>query len=117
MNPVTAACAATFGIVEALFHTLGGLKSYKMFKSKGKETLYTPGSLTLWYLFVPLAIVIYYQLISRHMLNPIQWIIGTVGATIVILITIQLPAQLLKNPDSPYPMYKFYKGYFAKFDQ
>lgn len=60
VRPGILMATAVFAGMEALAHTLLGCKMYFRFKSRGKRTIYGPGSLTAYFGFAPLGVIAFY---------------------------------------------------------
>lgn len=103
---------AGFAMLELILHTLIGVKMYFCFKSKGKTTIYGPGSVTTYFGFVPLGIIAIYNIIGK----PITAtdVLICIGILIFISIFCCIFFQVkLRDKDTKY----FFEnaGYFERF--
>lgn len=101
-------------IAEIFGHTTGGIFAYKKFRSKGKRTIYSPGSFTTWFGYLPIAVGI---VISFFVEQPIAlWQIPIALACSVLLGGFSLSGmeKICKDENTPYA-YTWGNGYFEKY--
>jgi hypothetical protein len=101
-----------FCALEAIIHTIFGVKVYKKFKSKGKKTLYGPGSITAYLGFGVLGIMSFYYLTFQK-IGSGDFIIGVVMLAVMLIGMILIPENLLKSKDTKFVFPS--AGYFKKF--
>ena len=107
---------ALFGLVECAVHLLLGVLAYQRYHSKGKDTIYFPGSATAWLGFLPVSCAAIYSLSECGLLTGELW-----GKTILLLVVysllgFMLPTLTLMDKDFPYG-YTITppEGYFHRF--
>ena len=110
-NPFLLAMTA-FCLLEVVVHTWLGTNMYRRYKSKGKKTIYGPGTATAYTCFAAL-MVWGIMLLQERTLAGMDWLqgIGLLVALLIILIVI--PEKSLGSKDSPYDFKS--AGYFEKF--
>lgn len=101
-----------FCALELIGHTYMGTKMYLKFKNKGKKTIYGPGSITCYWVFVPFGIIGAMWL-NGQSLEFIDWIIAFGILAFIAIVCIMIPEGTLKRKDSPYYFESF--GYFDRF--
>lgn len=103
---------AVFSALELFMHTFMGIKMYRRFKSKGKTTIYGPGSITAYFGFVPLGIIAIINIIGKSIIS--MDILICSGILFYIgIICILIPENIIKNK---YTKYNFENaGYFDRF--
>ena len=101
-----------FCALEVFLHTLFGSLAYFRYKSKGKTTIYGPGSLTAYLGFGVLGVILLYSMQGRTITSG-DWIVCFVILAIIAFGCILIPETLIKKKDSPY----FFKtnGYYDRF--
>ncbi len=102
-----------FGVGEALVHTLMGIIVYRRFKSKGKRTIYGPGSFSAYFMLLPLSIYAICWLAGQS-LTGTDWAVGIGLLLFIILILIRIPQTLSAHAKDPRYEFKSY-AYFGKF--
>ncbi len=101
-----------FCFMELFVHTLLGIQMYLKFKSKGKSTIYGPGSITTYWGFVPLGFVAFWNL-KEATIGKTEYILCIGMLLFMLLGCIVAPEQILKRKDT---LYKFNTaGYYEKF--
>lgn len=111
---ITGVIMGTIGFcaLEFCLHTVFGIVMYRRFKSKGKSTIYGPGSLTAYLGFLVFGVVLLYCMDGRYITGAdIAICIGILAFIAVICILI--PENLIKRKDSKY--YFESSGYFERF--
>ena len=102
-----------FGFGEALAHTIYGTLIWKHFKSRGKKTIYGPGSITAYFTQLPISI---YALIwlSKQAVATSDIIIGILIILFIMSVLIRLPMMVFGG--KKYPEFAYTSaGYFKKF--
>lgn len=103
-----------FCALELIVHTIFGVLMYFKFKTKGKTTIYGPGSITAYLGFTVFGIILLYCLKERIIISN-DWI-GAMGVLgFILFICLLLPDYLFKKKDNPY----FFEsnGYFERFEK
>ncbi len=103
---------AVFSALEVIIHTIFGIKMYNRFKTKGKRTIYGPGSVTAYAGFGTMGLLSLYWLIISGT-RPAEW--GLAGVILFVMLAgfILIPENLLKNKKTAYPFKS--TGYFNKY--
>ena len=101
-----------FCFLEVIIHTLLGWSMLKRFRSKGKRTIYGPGSITAYWGFFPLGIILLQSIMSRTV-TLTDWLVCAGYLAIALLGMIVLPEGLLKTKDTKYPFPN--AGYFERY--
>jgi hypothetical protein len=110
-NPFLLAMTA-FCLLELIIHTLFGYNMYKRYKSKGKRTIYGPGSFTAYTCFLALMVWGIMQMMERSF-TVMDWLLG-IGLLLVMLLGfIIIPEKGLGSKNSPYDFKS--AGYFEKY--
>ncbi len=101
-----------FSVIECLAHTVMGTIMFFKFRSKGKTTIYGPGSITAYWGFMPIGFIAFDDLqdISIGM-KEWAWCIGIL--LFIIVCCILIPENLIKNKDTAYPFRS--AGYYEKY--
>ncbi len=116
MSPVVAAIYGFFCLAEFIVHTVYGVSMLKRYRSKGKETIYFPGSATCWFILIPAGFAMIYELCLNNLLSPLGWGLGVAGIIMFAILVIIVPGKIFENIDSPYNYeQRHYEGYFKKF--
>ena len=98
--------------MELFVHTVIGIIMHLKFKSKGKTTIYGPGSITTYFGFVPLGVIGWYSIQGKEMVGT-DWLM-CVGVLIFILFgCILIPENVIKKKNSPYEFET--AGYYERF--
>lgn len=98
--------------MEFLVHTVMGGLMYLKFKSKGKTTIYGPGSITAYLGFVPLGVIGWYAIQGKKMAG-MDWLMCIGILLFILLVCILIPENVIKKKDSPYPFET--AGYYERF--
>lgn len=77
-------CMFLFSFLETVAHTGEGIFMYRRFRKVGKRTIYSPGLVTCYVLFLPASI---YMMIQIWPLTATQWIIGILLFVLDLFIT------------------------------
>lgn len=95
-------------------HTAGAIFSLKMFKEKGKRTIYNPGLATTLLGFIPIGLALIISFFTYQ--APTWWevIIGVVCKALLAWFAVEKAQKLVEDENSPYP-YTWGNGYFEKF--
>lgn len=64
-----------FCLLEVVVHSILGIQMYRMFKSKGKQTIYGPGSITAYFCFGVFGAILCHQL-AGQVITTADWIVG-----------------------------------------
>jgi hypothetical protein len=107
---------ALFCLLEVTIHSALGLSLKKKYHSKGKRTIYTPGTATAIFGFLPIAVGMFYYLVSNDLVTGKDWLIGIGVAIAVFGITVKGFEEIFKDENAPYiSSEKHGIGYFRKF--
>lgn len=101
-----------FSIIEVVAHTFFGVRMYKLFKEKGKRTIYAPGSVTAYCGFGVVAIMLIMKLGEINIIGN-EVIVGIVYLLLFLVVVILLPEGLLKKEDNEYAYSS--AGYYEKY--
>ncbi|OZG67390.1 beta-carotene 15,15'-monooxygenase [Bifidobacterium eulemuris] len=103
--------AMAFSALEVVFHTYCGVRAYLMYRSKGKTTIYGPGSITAYLGFGVLGVLMFYSLRDMS-IGASDWgLCALILAAIVCFCFI--PEQAFKNKVDSY--YFETNGYYDRF--
>lgn len=102
-------CAEIYG------HTSGGIFAYKTFKSKGKKTIYSPGSFTTLIGYIPITVCIIVSFFTGQ--APLWWqiVVGLLGSIVLGAFSLKVVENICKDKNTPYG-YTWGDGYFTKFE-
>ncbi len=101
-------------LAEVFGHTSGGIFVYKMFKSKGKKTIYTPGSFTTWFGYIPIAIGIVISFFTEQTILLWQIPIALICSVLLGGFALSGVERICKSENTPYG-YTWGNGYFEKY--
>lgn len=105
-----------FCMTEVIMHTFAGLLSLKMFKSKGKRTIYNPGLGTSYALFLPVGLGFIALIHSGQLvLEPLDWFEASVWFIGVVLTCVLAPEILYRNKNTSFPFKE--RGYWEKYSK
>lgn len=101
-----------FCALEVFLHTLFGSLAYFRYKSKGKTTIYGPGSITAYLGFGVFGVIMCHAMQGRTITTN-DWIICVIILSIIAFCCILIPENLIKKKDNGF----FFKsnGYFDRF--
>lgn len=101
-------------LAEIYSHTSGGIFLYNKFKDKGEKTIYSPGSATMLFGYVPVAVAIIVSFLTVK--APAIWEIVLAIPCSVGLGFLSLPfaERICKDENTPYG-YTWVDGYLTKF--
>lgn len=102
-----------FGIGEAFVHILFGFLIQRKLKTRGKRTIYGPGTITALLGFLPIAVYAWVWL-STQSVGVWDIVIGVVIIALIMGLMIRLPMILIDGRKRPELAYSS-TGYFAKF--
>lgn len=100
-----------FCALELIVHTLLGIIMYSKFRTKGKTTIYGPGSITTYIGFVPFGVILLYVLKERTIIST-DWIGAASVVGFILIICILLPEVLFMKKGEYY--FKN-NGYYDRF--
>lgn len=103
--------AMAFSFLEVCFHTYCGIRAFYKFKSKGKTTIYGPGSISAYMGFGVLGTIMFYT-IKENPITSSDWIICFVILLVIGSLCI-IPEKIFKNKNTPY--YFESLGYYDQF--
>lgn len=112
-NLATSVSLAIFGFGQTIIHTLFGIIIWRHFKSKGKKTIYGPGTLSAYFTQLPISIYAVIWL-STQTVATSDIIIGIVIIMLIMGLLIRLPMIILDGRKYPEFAYES-AGYFSKF--
>lgn len=95
-------CAEIFG------HTSGGISFYKKFKEKGKKTIYSPGTFTTLFGYIPIVICIIISFFTE------QAPVALICSMILGGFSLSGIEKICMNKNTSYA-YTWGDGYFEKF--
>ena len=70
--------------------------------NKALNTWYNPGMFTSFSLFAPISIYYIIYIYNEHLINIYTWIVAIITFFIILVVTIILPVQTLKNRNTKY---------------
>ncbi len=114
VNPIFMFMQLFLCLAEVFGHTLGGIFSYNLFKSKGKKTIYTPGSFTTWFGYIPIAIGIVISFFTEQSISLRQIPIALICSMLLGGFALSGMEKICKNENTPYG-YDWGNGYFEKY--
>lgn len=101
-------CAEIFG------HTSGGIFSYKKFKHKGKKTLYSPGTFTILFGYVPITVCIIISFVTEEAPAVWQILVALIFSIILGRFSLLGVEKICMNKNTLYG-YSWGDGYFEKY--
>lgn len=101
-----------FSALEVLLHTIFGTIAFFKYRSKGKTTIYGPGSITAYLGFGVFGAIMLYCM-SGRVVTGNDWIVCGIILVIIALCCILIPENLIKKKDNRY--YFETNGYFDRF--
>lgn len=101
-----------FCFLETVMHTVFGILMFLKFRSRGKTTVYGPGSITAYWGFTVLGVLFCYELEGARLVFT-DWLACAGVLLFILVIGILIPENILKAEDSKY----FFKsqGYYERF--
>ncbi|MEA4969806.1 MAG: HXXEE domain-containing protein [Candidatus Pelethousia sp.] len=107
--------AIIFGIGELIHHTRDGVNMYNRYKSKGKTTIYGPGTITSYVCLLPLSVYGCYWL-SEHAFDVKDVLVGVGIMLFIIVFLLLIPLGISGKVKST--RYAFTSaGYFDKYEK
>ncbi len=103
-----------FGLGETFNHTRSGIQMYRRYRDKGKKTIYGPGTITSWFMLIPLSAAA----LKWLTVNPVTalQIVGGIGIFAGIAVClIMLPFVISLRVKSKRFAFDD-KGYFEKYE-
>lgn len=101
-----------FCLLEVIIHTAFGTFMYFKFKSKGKSTIYGPGSITAYFGFAILGGILFYEIIGTT-ITTIDWFITLAVLLFILIGCILIPENCLKKENNDFNFES--AGYYEKF--
>ena len=101
-----------FCALEFFMHTMFGSVMYAKFRDVGKTTIYGPGSITAYWGFTVLGVILLYCLDGKT-ISHADWMVALGILLFIGFGCILIPENLLKKKDSPYKYDN--NGYFERF--
>ncbi len=102
-----------FCALEVIIHSMFGIQMYQRFHSKGKQTIYGPGSITAYLGFGVFGVILCYQMMGRTITRT-DWIVGTLVVIVGVgIICVLGPETIIKKRDNDYAFPS--AGYFERF--
>ncbi len=116
-HPVLATGLFFCCVTEIVAHTVGGVVALRLFRPRGKRTIYNPGFAASYLMFLPMAAAWVYAAATGVVPTTLSdWLWGVAAIIGAALVFIVLPETLLKSRDTPYPFTGRYRyGYFARY--
>ncbi len=114
VNPIFMFMQLFLCLAEVFGHTSGGIFAYKTFKDKGKKTIYTPGSFTTWFGYIPIAIGIIISFFVEQSIALWQIPIALICSILLGGFALSGMEKICKNKNTPYA-YTWGNGYFEKY--
>lgn len=102
-----------FCILEVLVHSFLGTMGYFKYRKQGKTTIYGPGSMTAYFGFGVLGVILFYSM-QGQIIYASDWIICAVSL-IILLCWIFIPEYLIKKKDTEF-IFKT-NGYYERYLQ
>lgn len=101
-----------FCALELIIHTFFGTKAYFRFRGQGKQTIYGPGSITAYFGFGVLGVILCRCMPGRTV-GTTDWLICMLVLLFIGVCCILIPENLLKKKDNQY----FFKtnGYYDRY--
>ncbi|MFC2662327.1 MAG: HXXEE domain-containing protein [Eubacterium sp.] len=91
---------AAFSALETAFHTYCGIRAYLRYKGKGKSTIYGPGSMTAYFGFLPLGILMLIQAANTTLSRTDG--IAALAILAAIAILAFAPEKFFSSPDTEF---------------
>lgn len=114
VNPVFMFMQLFLCLAEVVGHTSGGLFAYKRFRNKGKRTIYTPGSFTTWFGYIPVAVGIVVSFFTEQAIALWQIPVALICSMALGALSLHGVEWLCKDEHSPYA-FTWGDGYFKKY--
>ena len=110
-----------FSLFEVFIHVSIGIQDMRIFSEFGMNTLYSPGLVTSLFGFLPVAILIGFELFRKKADRPNikQWISAVAVMFALCFLLINLPENLLGNKNTSYEFTNrgFYDQYSEQFEK
>lgn len=90
-----------FGLATMLFNIMQ-VFGHGISMNKALNTWYNPGMFTSFSLFAPISIYYIIYIYNEHLINIYTWIVAIITFFIILVVTIILPVQTLKNRNTKY---------------
>lgn len=114
VNPIFMFMQLFLCFAEVFGHTSGGIFAYRKFKNKGKKTIYSPGSFTTLFGYIPLAICIIISFFIEQGISLWQILIALICSVLLGWFALSGIEKICKNKNTPYG-YTWGNGYFEKY--
>ncbi len=102
-----------FCALEVVIHPMFGIQMYQRFRSKGKQTIYGPGSITAYFGFGAFGVILCYQMVGRTV-TVADWIVAALVVFVGVgIICVLGPETIIKKSDNSYAFPS--AGYFERF--
>ncbi len=88
--------------IGVMFFNLMQFPGHVISNNKALKTWYNPGMATTILLFTPMSFYYFYYVISQGLVSGWDWLFGLLTFVALVALTVILPVQYYKNPDSPY---------------
>ncbi len=95
-------------------HTKGATFSLKLFKEKGKRTIYNPGLFTTLFGFIPIGIGIIISFFTYQSPTLLEVILAVICKLLLAWFAVDKAQKMVEDENSPYP-YTWGDGYFEKY--
>ena len=102
-------------ILEVIIHTYFGVMAWLRFRKVGKTTIYGVGSVTAYFCFGVLGIILSYSLVE-YQLTATDWLYGALELLALVFSCILLPELLTKSRDTKFifPSAGYYERFIGK---
>ena len=99
-------------ILEVIIHSIFGVMAWLRFRPVGKTTIYGVGSVTAYFCFGVLGVILSYSL-AEYQLTATDWLYGALELLALLFFCIILPQEAAKNRDTRFifPSAGYYERY------
>lgn len=102
----------TFALLEVLMHAVMGTHMHGVLKTDGKRTIYGPGTLTAYLLYLPLAVIIAVHVAGTGA-GAGTWVLGVLTGIAYAGATAFVPEMAMRSRNSKHPYTD--PGYFRRY--
>lgn len=101
-----------FSCLEVFAHTAMGTLAYFKFKGKGKTTIYGPGSITAYTGFLPVGVIMFYEL-QEVALTGSVWMVAAAVIAVIGICFVLIPETAFRKKNTAYHFEN--NGYYDRF--
>ncbi len=112
---ITVTVVIVFCLAEVVNHTRAGVKMLKLYRSKGKTTIYTPGTVTAYLVLLELS-VFGIEWLTKNTFTWVDILLGVLIVFAIVVGCIVIPFVISYRVKSTRYMFTD-NGYFKKFDR